>query len=67
MSDVFQQRWDNTTEEQRAEIGNKISQSKKGIATGSISFETKGKEQVNGLIEKLRQVESVIDIERTTG
>lgn len=41
--------------------------SKQGIATVSISFETKGKEQVNGLIEKLRQVESVIDIERTTG
>ncbi len=41
--------------------------SKQGVATISISFETKGKEQVNGLIEKLRQVESVIDIERTTG
>ena len=41
--------------------------SKQGIATISIAFETKGKEQVNGLIEKLRQVESVIDIERTTG
>ena len=41
--------------------------SKQGIVTISISFETKGKEQVNGLIEKLRQVESVIDIERTTG
>ncbi len=41
--------------------------SKKGIATLSIAFETNGKEQVNGLIEKLRQVESVIDIERTRG
>ncbi len=41
--------------------------SKQGVATISISFETKGKEQVNGLIKKLRQVESVIDIERTTG
>ena len=41
--------------------------SKQGVATISISFETKGKEQVNGLIEKLRQVDSVIDIERTTG
>ncbi|MDD7176770.1 MAG: bifunctional (p)ppGpp synthetase/guanosine-3',5'-bis(diphosphate) 3'-pyrophosphohydrolase [Lachnospiraceae bacterium] len=41
--------------------------SKQGVATISIAFETKGKEQVNGLIEKLRQVESVIDIERTTG
>ncbi|MEY8332437.1 bifunctional (p)ppGpp synthetase/guanosine-3',5'-bis(diphosphate) 3'-pyrophosphohydrolase [Lachnospiraceae bacterium 47-T17] len=41
--------------------------SKQGVVTISIGFETKGKEQVNGLIEKLRQVESVIDIERTTG
>ena len=41
--------------------------SKQGIATIAIAFETKGKDQVNGLIERLRQVESVIDIERTTG
>lgn len=41
--------------------------SKQGVVTISISFETRGKDQVNGLIEKLRQVESVIDIERTTG
>ncbi len=41
--------------------------SKQGVVTIAISFETKGKDQVNGLIEKLRQVESVIDIERTTG
>ena len=41
--------------------------SKQGVVTISIGFEKKGKEQVNGLIEKLRQVESVIDIERTTG
>lgn len=41
--------------------------SKQGVVTISISFETKGKDQVNGLIERLRQVESVIDIERTTG
>lgn len=41
--------------------------SKQGVVTISITFETKGKDQVNGLIAKLRQVESVIDIERTTG
>lgn len=41
--------------------------SKQGVATITIGFETKGKEQVNGLIEKLRQIESVIDIERTSG
>ena len=41
--------------------------SKQGIATISISFNTKGKEELSSLIEKIRQVESVIDIERTTG
>lgn len=41
--------------------------SKQGIATISISFNTKGKEELSNLIEKIRQVESVIDIERTTG
>ncbi len=41
--------------------------SKQGVATISISFETKGKAQLIGLIEKLRQIESVIDIERTRG
>ena len=41
--------------------------SKQGVATISISFNTKGKEELSSLIEKIRQVESVIDIERTTG
>lgn len=41
--------------------------SKQGVATISISFNTKGKEELSNLIEKIRQVESVIDIERTTG
>ena len=41
--------------------------SKQGVATISISFNTKGKEELSRLIEKIRQVESVIDIERTTG
>ena len=41
--------------------------SKKGIATLSISFYTKGKDELTALIEKVRQVESVFDIERTTG
>ncbi|MCM1259094.1 MAG: bifunctional (p)ppGpp synthetase/guanosine-3',5'-bis(diphosphate) 3'-pyrophosphohydrolase [Roseburia sp.] len=43
------------------------STSKQGIATIEISFNTKGREELSGLIEKVRQVESVIDIERTTG
>ncbi|MDO4298688.1 MAG: bifunctional (p)ppGpp synthetase/guanosine-3',5'-bis(diphosphate) 3'-pyrophosphohydrolase [Lachnospiraceae bacterium] len=41
--------------------------SKQGIATLSISFNVPGKSVLNSLIEKLRQVESVMDIERTTG
>ena len=41
--------------------------SKQGVATISISFNTKGKEELSSLIEKIRQVESVIDIDRTTG
>lgn len=41
--------------------------SKQGVATIEISFSVKGREQLTSLIEKIRQVESVIDIERTTG
>ncbi len=41
--------------------------SKQGIATISIAFGTKGKEEMNRIIEKIRQVESVVDIERTSG
>ncbi|MBQ0001034.1 MAG: bifunctional (p)ppGpp synthetase/guanosine-3',5'-bis(diphosphate) 3'-pyrophosphohydrolase, partial [Clostridiales bacterium] len=36
-------------------------------ATIAVSFETASKEELGSLIEKLRQVESVIDIERTRG
>ncbi|MGN0141256.1 MAG: RelA/SpoT family protein [Roseburia sp.] len=41
--------------------------SKQEIATIDISFSTKGRDELTSVIEKLRQVESVIDIERTTG
>ena len=41
--------------------------SKQGVATIAISFNTKGKAELNSLIDKIRQVESVLDIERTTG
>ena len=41
--------------------------SKQGIATISVSFSVKGKEELERLVEKVRQIESVIDIERTTG
>lgn len=36
-------------------------------ATISMSFEVKSKDELNSLIEKIRQVESVLDVERTTG
>jgi GTP pyrophosphokinase len=32
-----------------------------------VSFHTKGRSELNSLVEKLRQIDSVIDIERTTG
>jgi (p)ppGpp synthetase, RelA/SpoT family len=47
--------------------GINVRMSKKGTATIAISFETHGGEELNLMITKLRQVESVIDIERTTG
>ena len=41
--------------------------SKQGVATISIAFGVKGKEELNKLIDKISQIESVLDIERTTG
>lgn len=41
--------------------------SKQRIATINVSFEVRSKEELGSLIEKIRQVESVKDIERTTG
>ena len=43
------------------------STSKQGIATITLAVRTKGKDELNSLVEKLRQVESIIDIERTRG
>ena len=40
---------------------------KNGICTISVSFTISGTMQLQGTIEKLRQVESVVDIERTRG
>ncbi len=37
----------------------------RGIVVGS--FEVRSKEELNSLIEKIRQIESVKDIERTAG
>ena len=40
---------------------------KQGIATLSTSFEINSREELNQIVAKLRNIESVIDIERTTG
>ncbi|MCI8786363.1 MAG: bifunctional (p)ppGpp synthetase/guanosine-3',5'-bis(diphosphate) 3'-pyrophosphohydrolase [Eubacterium sp.] len=48
-------------------IGMHSKTSKQGIATIEISFHVKGREELVKLIDKIRQVESVIDIERTAG
>lgn len=40
---------------------------KQGLATMQTSFEISGREELNRVIDKIRGIESVIDIERTTG
>ncbi len=41
--------------------------SKQEKATISMNFNVSSKEELNSLIEKIRQIDSVIDVERTTG
>ena len=41
--------------------------SKQGTATISIGFDINGVEQLQMIVAKLRNIESIIDIERTTG
>jgi GTP pyrophosphokinase len=41
--------------------------SKQGTASISIGFEINGKDQLNEIIAKLRNIESILDIERTAG
>ena len=41
--------------------------SKQGIATMQLSFEVSSREELTKIIEKLRMIDSVIDIERTVG
>ena len=48
-----------------AAINSRIS--KQGTATISMTFDVTGPEELNSLVEKIRQVDSVLDIERTTG
>lgn len=41
--------------------------SKQGIATITVKFGIKGKDQLHTLVEKIKQVEGIIDVERTRG
>lgn len=41
--------------------------SRNGVATMCVSFEISGTEELQKLVEKLRNIDSVIDIERTQG
>ncbi len=41
--------------------------SKQGVATITIKFGTQSKEQLRSLVEKIKQVESIIDVERPRG
>lgn len=41
--------------------------SKQGIATIEVSFRTKGRAQISSLVERLRQVDNILEIKRTTG
>ena len=40
---------------------------KQGTATLTTTFEIGSREELNRIIDKIRTIESVIDIERTTG
>ena len=40
---------------------------KQGVATIEVSFNTKGRQQIQNLIERLRQIDNIIEIQRTTG
>ena len=41
--------------------------SKQGVATIELGFVVRGREELSRIVEKLRQIEGVIDIERTAG
>ena len=41
--------------------------SKQQVATIDVAFQTKGREQIGKIVDKIRQIESVMDVKRTTG
>ena len=55
------------TEKKLDVISMNVRTNKQGMGTISVEFETHGREELNRTIDKIRQVESIIDIERTTG
>ncbi len=48
-------------------VGLNSKTSKQGVATIDVSFHTKGRQQINSLVERLRQIENILEIQRTTG
>ncbi|SFG40050.1 GTP pyrophosphokinase [Lachnospiraceae bacterium C7] len=48
-------------------LGLQSNTNKQGVATIKVSFNIKNKQEMKGLIDKLKQIENVIDIRRTTG
>ena len=40
---------------------------KQGKATITLSFDIHGTDELNGLMAKLRQIDGILDIERTSG
>jgi guanosine-3',5'-bis(diphosphate) 3'-pyrophosphohydrolase len=55
------------TEKKIDVVSMNVRTSKNGTGTVSIEFETRGKEELTGIIDKIGQIESILDIERTTG
>lgn len=56
------------TTERKIDVTNmNVRTSKQGLATINMGFEISSVEELNRLIDKMRNVESIIDIERTTG
>lgn len=55
------------TERQIDVISMNCRKNKQEIASINVSFEVQSKEELNRVIDKIRQVESVLDIERTSG
>ena len=56
------------TTERKIDVTNmNVRTSKQGLATITMGFDISSVEELNRLIDKIRNVESIIDIERTTG